>query len=326
MTSNYVFFLICVGLLVAISATITRPPVDKKKAIRYGTLKLRTKRQVDTPENILFGAPHQDVPKQDVPIQQSEEFDVTIHLAAVYKAWLFVNGRYITRLSNTTYSRKVTLSVKNGDVIGVKSAASNHAYGVIISAFYLDKNHVSGGSDWKAHSFQPFDQDYSWRERGFSSCKWMTAEKIGMPVKEKRAVDFPYKTGSKYVWAGRGKEGYPENVLLRHVIGGEKCNEHVDENIETISGQSSEDPEYCRCKVTQGRKGKCWELQDMKKSEGRCVWRACDGKYECVSGNVDERGSRICMKRVALEKVVPSGVARHCKKMATRSVFYVLYQ
>lgn len=252
-------------------------------------------------------------------------FKAVVDFASTYKAWLFVNGRFISKIARPSFYGTFPIDVKNGDVIAVKATGKNGIFGVIASVSYKNAHHVTSSSDWKAHKFAMFGNDQSnWRTREFSSCKWNNPEQVPLPPNELRATRFPYKTGARYVWFPTDGMKDSETIFLRHVIGGETCKDNKKEL--SISGQSESGGNgniFCRCKQTIGRKGMCWTLRNPSRKEGRCMWRTCDTKYECVVGIA--RASGVCIRRFATEKVIPTGQPHHCKTVPSNAEFYVPY-
>lgn len=245
----------------------------------------------------------------------------TISFTADNRAWLFLNGRLLATNFRPKAFKTVKRRLKRGDVIAVGAKNMGGAYGVIVDVLYKGRHFSTGRGYWKAHKYVA-SWRRRWRLKSYSSCHWQAPVPVNTGAGVITSRSFPYSSGARYVWASPQGQGMLKASLLRLVIGGEKC---VRNNANGIVGQSEGTTgKFCRCRVAVGRTGTCYEMHNPTVRKGRCSMRDCETKYECV-GNTT-KGTKVCIKRIATEKVLPSGERGQCVKVQTNTAFFVPYQ
>lgn len=243
-----------------------------------------------------------------------------IRFSADQRAVLFINGVRIAAIRNPKRYKFVSRSLKRGDVVAIVAQnRGRRGRGVIADVFHGKRHFATGSRSWRAHFFAPRKgRPFRQTQKSFSSCKWNRAVPVAKGTQLVRASRFPYKrTGARYVWAAAGRK-QRSVVVIRFVVGGENCSRN-----EIVQGQNN-GKRTCKCRRSNGRNGICWEMINPTGTGNRCRSRVCDVKYECVGSRL--AGSKICIRRIATEKVVPTGTPGICTKEDTNSVFYVPYE
>lgn len=274
-----------------------------------------------------------------------------IVFAADNQGAVFVNGIRKDSVSHWMQVGRVTVYLSKGDVVSIKAVDFGVWYGVVADLEYDGEHYGTGSNDWKA--MKKFDlvgvhNKDAWMLPEYSSCKWPAAEI--RPREDEyfagKAKDFPTSLKAKYVWAEDAGEN--DKIFMRLVVGGEACGqaktlppptrEINGENVQvtggatletgtTLGGQSDDSgTAACPCKIsTATSPGICWEM--IENGDGRCFWRDCEDRYECVLS--DEEAPFMCIRRWASEKVVHvsgAGQEDYCNKTSTTPTeFYSPY-
>lgn len=243
----------------------------------------------------------------------------TIRFSGDDLSWLYINGGLVSRTKNPKRFVMIRRRLKRGDVVSVGARNLGRGYGFVADVFYRGRHFATGSRYWKATTYVP-SLGAKWRFKRFSSCAWPRAIVVGRRNRFIKAIGFPYRsTGAKYVWAARAGGKVGKLVVLRFVVGGEKCSNGGGNKIGVDSAKRT-----CRCKIAVGRKGICWQLNSPTRRFGRCTSRVCEAKYECVANG--DKANKICIRRIATEKIVPTSRPGHCRKIEVRTEFYVPYQ
>ncbi|KAI0564350.1 hypothetical protein FGB62_26g08 [Gracilaria domingensis] len=110
-------------------------------------------------------------------------------------------------------------------------------------------------------------------------------------------------------------------VFVRFVIGGENCkltkddqeeggddNSKVDDS-ERVSGSNDDGDSsgFCACKLTDGRGGECYDMEQPNAVSGRCTKRPCQPSFECVASS-----EQVCVRRVGGTRVIME-TPNYCK-------------
>lgn len=141
------------------------------------------------------------------------------------RGWLFVNEEFLGMVGDRNHIRVATSRLKTGDVVAIKAQDLSGLHGVIALIQMGKAQFKTGQSGWKAikglltESFNPL----GWRSRSFSSCKWPEADAMGYSaaIVPNSVHAKLYRLGARYVWAHNTRK--KDVILLRLVIGGEKC-------------------------------------------------------------------------------------------------------
>lgn len=255
------------------------------------------------------------------PEQLQSKNMATISFAADNRAWVFLNGRLLAKNFRPRTVKTIRKGLKPGDVIAVGTKNMGGASGVIVDVFYKGDHFATGRGHWKARKYRA-SLRRRWRLKQYSSCKWKDPVIVDTAANLITAPQFPSSSGARYVWAPPYGRGMKSASLLRFVVGGEKCPRKT--NV-AVGGQSEGEKErFCRCKMTTGREGTCYDMVSATRKRGRCKVRQCETKYECVANSA--KGSKVCIRRVASEKVIPSGKPGRCIRVGSDSIFYVPYE
>lgn len=162
-----------------------------------------------------------------VPFTSVRSYSTPDHIqfAADNEATLYVNGiqrLYTQGWDSFAYKH---LSLKTGDVIGIKVRDFGGWYGVIAELTVDGRQYVTGRDDWLAiKPTNPKDKDWlygSYPARQI--CSWRRVE---VRPSERhwfggKSYHFNDPTAARYVWANGGTEG--DTIFLRYRIGGENC-------------------------------------------------------------------------------------------------------
>lgn len=253
-----------------------------------------------------------------------------IKIQAREEALVLLNGKIVGRVGWPGKTQKrFSVLVHLEDVIGVFIKSKKRGE-VIMNVRINGRNHVTGSSKrFKARgNFNARDlPKKSWLKKGFSSCNWNPAR----AVSRKRVRGFPRH--ARKVWARKAKR--KGIMLLRYVVGGERCNKRPKKPTKptlpmpqtyppttgTIGGQS--DSMHCPCRPIPNENSYCYEMKNMYVKKGRCSRRKCETKYECVPG---DKSLPDCVKRISKYQVVHVGW-KICKKLRVDppTMFWVRY-
>lgn len=223
-------------------------------------------------------------------------------------AILRLNGRIIMRTSLFNGMKKKILLVRPGDVISVegdKLGIRNYwLYGIFVDIKFNGRRDITGISkNFKVKAFHPKSTSAhrSWFRKSFSSCKWPAATPLMRRLSHRKVLR------SGYVWDGREsltgimrrKSG--RAVVLRFVVGGEKCKPRV--------------LRHCLCREIPNEHGNCYEMRRKNHRRGLCWARKCESKYVCVPGAQELPD---CVRRLAKYKVIRVANLhgrKHCKRV-----------
>lgn len=259
-------------------------------------------------------------PETSVPSHQNTK--AVMRFSASGKAWLFINQNVVAQSFDPKRYTTVQREVKKGDILSVAVHNSGGSVGVILDAFYENKHFVSASGNWKAHNYHSSFGN-RWIFQNFSTCSWDSPVPVASSKGLIMARGFPYNTGARYVWARPEDPGKKNAIILRHTVGGENCARNTSKTgHNSVSGQSSDGTAFCHCSLAPGKKGTCWQMVESGKKTGRCKARDCDVKYECGATST----TRVCIKRIALERVVPNRTPGHCTTIEEKTEFFVPYQ
>lgn len=160
-------------------------------------------------------------------VSTARRSNAKLALAADNRAWVYVNGQCIGYVAHWSQVFVLPLTLRHADVIAIKAQGSQAHYGVIADLLFQTMHLITGGPHWKALRGSPSEKynPSGWKTAAYNSCHWRapvirTPPSTALP---RQARTFSNGGGAHYVWAANAAAG--DTILLRSVIGGEKCDQ-----------------------------------------------------------------------------------------------------
>lgn len=264
---------------------------------------------------------HTDNGMEDDYIPEFEEHDlvitktteVNVSYAATQFVSLFHNGMFVSRTMQYQQSRRDTLSVRQGDVLGFRAHSDLSWHGMIVDIQLGNRHYVTGRNAFRATSTYMANLTHNnlgWDARNSQKCTWAKPQVARRPSQDLFSKSFPFSGGAKYVWAPKANSGDDvHDVLLRYKFGGEHCRRTPSPSptppIVTVPVTSVS---RCNCTLSDQGEGECFRFMSeraVQKGNGFCKQDACAPKYECVSndGLSNNKPQTQCMTRYTSEEI-----------------------
>lgn len=251
---------------------------------------------------------------------------LTINVASTEYATVYLNGLKVGTVSDWASWKQFQVKCGVNDVIGITAMNVQGWHGIIADLSIGNDRFFTGGGGFKIR-VDPNDPTSDWKLPGSrDACgdDWKNPVPMSRPIHDEFSKTFPYKDGTKYIWAPEAPE--IGHVQLRYVFGDDHCK---DLN-KPIPGDNG--PKECPCReVVTDNPGTCFEFNhpdafDKFYIPKKCSPRDCAAKYEClpehmtigrqITTTTTNSEQTICMKRYAKSAIIP----KHPGRLNTKCV------